>query len=93
LDLALSGHVHDYLRSWPLKEGKRVDSPAEGTIYLVSVSIMGPPKMETIPEYAEVAKLDGQASCVAFTISGRNLVMNAYTVDGAVYDTFTIEKQ
>ena len=92
LDVALSGHVHHYLRTWPLKAGKRVETPADGTIYMISVSIDGPPEFGAAPDYAEIVHRDGHATCVAFSISGAQLVMNAYTADGSIYDTFTINK-
>ena len=38
VDVALQGHDHAYLRTYPMKAGKPVESPADGTIYLVSVS-------------------------------------------------------
>lgn len=92
VDLVLSGHVHHYLRTWPLKGGQRVETPADGTIYMISVSIDGPPEFGGSPEYAEIVHRDGHATCVAFTVSAARLVMNAYTADGSVYDTFTINK-
>ena len=38
VDLILQGHDHAYLRTYPLRESRRVDSPALGTVYVVSVS-------------------------------------------------------
>src|SRR5690606_26571695 len=38
VDMVLQGHDHAYLRTYPMKAGKRVDSAAEGTYYVVSVS-------------------------------------------------------
>jgi hypothetical protein len=92
VDVALSGHVHHYLRTFPLKAGKRVASPAEGTIYLISVSIDGPPEGGEAPEYAEIVRRDGFATCTAFTVSKDRFVMNVYKADGTIYDTFTLTK-
>lgn len=93
LDVALSGHVHHYLRTWPLNAGKRVESPAEGTIYLISISIEGPPEDESkVPEYAEIMHRDGYATCTAFQVSEHEFIMTAYRADGTIYDTFTITK-
>lgn len=36
LDMMLTGHTHRYYRSGPLRDGKEVASPNDGTIYLVS---------------------------------------------------------
>lgn len=92
VDVALSGHVHHYLRTFPLKAGKRVASPAEGTIYLISVSIDGPPEGGEAPEYAEIVRRDGFATCTAFTVSKDRFIMNVYKADGTIYDTFTLTK-
>ena len=36
VDMALQGHDHAYLRTWPMRDGHRVDSHDEGTYYVVS---------------------------------------------------------
>jgi acid phosphatase type 7 len=36
VDLVLQGHDHAYLRTYAMKADKRVASPKEGTIYIVS---------------------------------------------------------
>ena len=92
LDLALSGHVHYHLRTWPLKDGAPVEPPETGVRYLVSVAIPGRAYMADAPPWAEVLKLDGKATCTAFTIQANRLVMHAYTDNGEVYDVLTIEK-
>jgi hypothetical protein len=38
VDLVLQGHDHAYLRTHPLRAGRRVASPSEGTTYVVAVS-------------------------------------------------------
>jgi hypothetical protein len=38
VDMVLQGHDHAYLRTRPIRQGKPVDSPLEGTVYVVSVS-------------------------------------------------------
>jgi len=39
-----------------------------------------------------LVNLDGHAVCVAFTVDANRLDMKAYTADGTIYDTFTLEK-
>lgn len=92
VDLALSGHVHYYMRTWPTNGGKRVDSPEEGTVYLISVAVSGRPGPKLRPPRAEVADFSGVPTCQAFVVDGNRLTMNALTPDGAVRDTFTLEK-
>ena len=38
VDMVLQGHDHAYLRSYPMRAGRRVDATAAGTVYVVSVS-------------------------------------------------------
>jgi len=38
VDLVLQGHDHAYLRTHPMREGRPVSTPAEGTVYVVAVS-------------------------------------------------------
>lgn len=92
VDLALSGHVHYHLRTWPLKNGVRAESSEAGTRYLVSVAVPGRIYPTDTPEYAEVVKTDGKATCTAFTIDGSRLIMNSYAADGALYDALILEK-
>lgn len=92
VDIVLSGHVHYYLRSYPMYGGERAESPADGTLYLVSVAVNGREHGEPAPDYAAVFKKDGEATCQAFTITPDSLTMNAYTAEGTVYDSFTLKK-
>ena len=92
VDLALQGHDHAYLRTYPMKDGKPVDSPAEGTIYIVSVSGT---------KYYELGDFDYTEKGLANTstyqvldlqISGNRLVYRAYDLEGEEVDEFVIEK-
>ncbi|HQH70137.1 MAG TPA: metallophosphoesterase family protein [Candidatus Hydrogenedentes bacterium] len=92
VDLALQGHDHAYLRSYPMFDGKRVSSPAEGTIYIVSFSGM---KMYELGEheYTEV----GMANVPTYQVldidaETHTLTYRAYDVDGVVRDEFVIDK-
>jgi 3',5'-cyclic AMP phosphodiesterase CpdA len=38
VDMVLQGHDHAYMRTYPMRGGRPVATPAEGTIYVVSVS-------------------------------------------------------
>ena len=92
VDLVLGGHVHYHLRTWPLNAGNRVEKSSNGTIYMISIAIDGPGEKGEPRDYVEKMNLDGQAVCVAFTVEATHLIMRAYTADGALYDTFTLEK-
>ncbi|KQS24842.1 metallophosphoesterase family protein [Dyadobacter sp. Leaf189] len=59
VDMVMNGHMHYYLRTKPMHAGKPAASPAEGTIYTMSISIPG--KQEQWPDesYAVVRYKDG----------------------------------
>jgi len=93
VDVAFQGHDHAYLRTHPMKGGKRAASAAEGTYYLVSVSGT---------KYYEQGDFD--YSAVAFTKVStyqiidievgpvNKLTYRAYDEEGALRDEFVIEK-
>lgn len=93
VDIVLSGHVHDYLRTWPLRDGVRVNAPEEGTTYVVSVAVPGRPRPGRKPDYAEVMDLSGVPTCTAFVVDGIRLTMNTFGADGSVRDSFSVEKR
>ena len=92
VDMALQGHDHAYLRTWPMRGGQRVDSAAEGTYYIVS---------------SAGSKFYGQGefdyTAVGFTntsmfqvldirIQGHRLHYRAYDAAGVLRDEIVIEK-
>lgn len=92
VDLALQGHDHAYLRTFPLKDSKKVASPKEGTIYLIAVSGT---KMyaQGQHEYTEYGMSNvATYQVLDIQIQGNRLVYRAYDVDGALRDHFVIEK-
>jgi hypothetical protein len=92
VDVALQGHDHAYLRTYPMKAGTRVNSPAEGTIYVVSVS--GTKFYEqALHDYTEFGMTNTSTYQVLdVLISGNKLIYRAHDLDGNVLDEFTIEK-
>lgn len=92
VDLALQGHDHAYLRTYPLKANRRVGSPKDGTVYVVSVS--GTKMYEQDPrDYTEFGLTNVPLYQVLdLQISGNRLVYRAYDVDGALRDQLVIEK-
>ena len=92
VDLALQGHDHAYLRTWPMYNEKPVDSPNEGTIYIVSVSGT---------KYYDQGEFDytafGMTNVATYQvldiqIDGSKLTYRAHDVEGEVRDEFVIEK-
>jgi hypothetical protein len=93
VDLVLQGHDHAYLRTYPMKKGKRVASPAEGTVYLVSVSgtKMYPQGQH---DYTEVGITNVSTyQVIDIQVSGDRLLYRAFDGDGSVRDNFVIEKR
>ena len=92
VDLALQGHDHAYLRTHPMKDQKPVASPAEGTVYIVSVSGT---------KYYEQAERDythtGLTKVSTYQVFGHQNqwqppLLPAQDIDGNVRDEFIIEK-
>ena len=92
VDLALQGHDHAYLRTWPMYNQKRVATPADGTIYIVSTS--GTKYYDQGEfDYTEVGFVDTNTyQVIDLTIDGDKLVYKAHGADGKVLDEFVIEK-
>jgi hypothetical protein len=92
LDLALQGHDHAYLRTYPMRAQKPVASPAEGTIYIVSVS--GTKYYEqgdfTYKQFGMTNVSTYQV--LDIRIDGDRLEYSAFDVEGQQRDTFVIEK-
>jgi hypothetical protein len=92
VDVVLQGHDHAYLRTYPMREQKRVASAAEGTIYVLSVSGTKyyDPRQN---DYAEVgfAKLSTY-QVLDIQVDGNRLVYRAHDIHGKVCDEFVIEK-
>jgi acid phosphatase type 7 len=92
VDLALQGHDHAYLRTYPMKKGKRAASAKEGTVYIVSVS--GTKMYKQDPrDYTEFGMTNvATYQVLDIQISGDRLVYRAYDIDGRLRDELIIEK-
>lgn len=92
VDLALQGHDHAYLRTYPMHGQQRVASTKDGTVYIISVSGT---KYYDQPEraYTEVGftKLSTY-QVLDIHINGNRLVYRAHDIDGTVRDEFVIQK-
>jgi hypothetical protein len=92
VDLVLQGHDHAYLRTYPLREGRRAESPGAGTVYVVSVS--GDKYYDQDPrDYTEVG-FTRVSTCQTIDISaptGR-LVYRAWDESGKQRDGFDLSK-
>ncbi len=91
VDVVMSGHVHYYLRTHPMKDEKRVASPAEGTVYLITVSVPSRDRKREPPEHI-AALFGGGPLYQTFEVDGDRLVMRAHDLKGDIRDEFTIQK-
>ena len=92
VDLALQGHDHAYLRTYPMRSQKRAATAKNGTVYVISVS--GTKHYEQPPhDYTEVGFTKVSTYQVLdIQIAGNRLIYRAHDVDGKVRDEFVIEK-
>lgn len=93
VDLALQGHDHAYLRTYPMFDKKKVEKSADGTTYIVATSGT---------KFYEQGKFDytavGMTNVATFQvldiqISGDRLLYRAYDADHKIRDEFVIEKK
>lgn len=90
VDLVLTGHVHFYARSYPIRDGKPADD-GRGPIYVTSVTIPSG-EFERVPP-RNIAKMFGGGRIVnVIEISEDQLHWQARTTSGDVKDEFTLTK-
>jgi len=92
VDLALQGHDHAYLRTYPMRGKQRVATARDGTIYVISVS--GTKYYDQGPhDYTEAGFTKVSTYQVLdIQIQGNRLVYRAHDLDGKIRDEFVIQK-
>jgi len=92
VDMALQGHDHAYLRTHPMNAGRIVATPAEGTVYVISVS--GTKLYELSQEDYTAVGFDDVATYQVIDIETNpdRLSYRAYDTAGALRDELVIEK-
>lgn len=91
VDMVMSGHIHYYMRSKPIKGGKVVDSHKDGTVYTVSVGTVGDHEHLGEESYAEQRYKKGQYYQHVEIDKGQ-MKYKAYDMDGNIVDEFSIAK-
>lgn len=91
VDMVFSGHTHYYMRSKPMNKEKVVSSPAEGTVYVISVGIPGDHKRIPPQYYSESADKKGWRY-QHIELDGNVLRYQSLDVDGNVKDSMIIKK-
>lgn len=91
VDLVLSGHVHQYFRSYPIRGEQVVSDPKEGTIYVSSVTVE-PRRPEPASEKYNVVYANKGGLFQVIRIDNRALHFLSKEVDGTIVDQFTLKK-
>lgn len=92
VDMALQGHDHAYLRTYPIYDNKRVEKTTDGTTYVVSVSGTKFYDQED-PWYEEFGMTEVSTYQVLdIQIEGAVLTYKAYDNEGELRDTLIIDK-
>lgn len=90
VDLVLTGHVHYYARSYPIRDGKPADD-GRGPVYVTSVTIPSG-EFERVPP-RNIAKMFGGGRIVnVIEIDETQLRWEARTTSGELKDEFTLSK-
>ena len=91
VDMVMGGHVHYYMRSNPMFNGKVVDNFGKGTVYAISISI--PWKHDKITEEPYAVKQYSEGYYYQhMKIDGKVLKYTSVGSDGEIKDEFVIRK-
>jgi hypothetical protein len=92
VDLVLQGHDHSYMRTYPLREHRRVGASGSGTVYAVAVS--GDKYCEQdLRDYGAVGYTNLSTYQIIDVRARENrLTYRAFDRDGREFDQFVIDK-
>ena len=91
VDLVFNGHIHYYMRSKPMKNGRVTTSYSSGTAYIISVGIPNGHHEMTDEPYAAVRDSEGHLYQY-IKINENHLYFEAVNFDGKTIDSFEINK-
>ncbi len=91
VDIVMSGHVHYYMRSKPVYDEKVVDSPAKGTIYIISIGIPVHHEKLAPEDFAVNRDTDGWLY-QHIDINDNLLTYKCLDIEGNIRDEFVIKK-
>jgi len=91
VDMVMGGHVHYYMRSNPMNDGKVVDNFSKGTVYAISISIPWKHDKITAEPYAVKQYPEGYYY-QHMKIDGKILKYTSIDINGEIKDEFTIRK-
>lgn len=91
VDMVMGGHIHYYMRSNPMFNGKVVQDFSKGTVYAISISIPGKNTLMTAEPYA-VKQYDEGYFYQRMQISGKTLKYTVVNSEGQLKDELIIKK-
>lgn len=92
VDLVLSGHVHNYMRSYPMKGGEIVKDHSKGTTYVYSVGTSYNPYQIPDKEFYASVQINIGSFFQRVHINGSHLSFITFNKDGEQVDRFEINK-
>ncbi|MBN1351475.1 metallophosphoesterase family protein [candidate division KSB1 bacterium] len=92
VDMVLQGHDHAYLRTHPMRDNKRVSSPKEGTVYVVSFSGMKMYDQQEADYTAVGFTKTATFQILDIQLAGNRLLYRSYNADGNLVDDLEILK-
>jgi len=97
LDILFSGHIHNFCRSFPLKNEELFDRPSQGTIhYMLGNAHNNPPGSLTSPKIWHAAFYHQEERNQMVTIvevDGSKMTLTALLNDGRIADQCVIDKE
>ena len=91
VDMVFAGHVHYYMRSHPIREGRVVAPGEAGTVYVISIPIPNEQRPRPRPDYV-AALLSGTPLYHTIHIAGNRLHFRAFDEAGTLHDELVMEK-
>ncbi|NTV61532.1 MAG: twin-arginine translocation signal domain-containing protein [Chlorobiaceae bacterium] len=94
VDIVFNGHDHGYSRTWPIREDTFTDSPAKGTVYLVTGRSGNKSYQDLSQKVWNAFFYDPQTepNYIVVKVDGNRLTVSAFTQSGRTIDRYTIDK-
>lgn len=91
VDIVFQGHIHDYMRTAPMRANAEVPTFAEGTVYVNASAQASKARPRQGTDYIE-SYIQGKAVHLKIDIDGTQLNYEAREQDGTILDAFQIQK-
>lgn len=94
VDIVFNGHDHGIARTWPVKDGKRVERPSQGTVYFIAGRSGSKVYRDLFKKklFAFFYNPLRQPNYLVADVSESRLTVRTVKQDGTPIDTFSIDK-